>query len=321
VSGTAVITVAHGRHDHWQRQQAALRASACPPDIRVLVAIDDIALADIAERADPTTVVIPVRSTTDGLPLSSARNAGARAALERGAGVLIFLDVDCLPAPGLVEAYASAAEDPVTCRSILCGPVTYLPPPPAGGYDLARLADRDDPHPARPAPDPGEVLIGGSHDLFWSLSFAVTGDIWRLLGGFHEGYAGYGGEDTDFGRLARARGVGLAWIGDARAYHQWHPSGDPPVQHLASILRNSRLFRRRWGEWPMRGWLDGFVERGLIVASPDGDYTLPAAGEGQTMPHEGRGIKRSGHDTVGDETGSPHGGDGTAESARRAGTT
>ena len=59
-------------------------------------------------------------------------------------------------------------------------------------------------------------------------------------------------------RLRRERDLGRPHPGlarGARAYHQHHPSSSPPVQHLADILRNGALFRRRWGRWPMEGWL------------------------------------------------------------------
>jgi hypothetical protein len=59
-------------------------------------------------------------------------------------------------------------------------------------------------------------------------------------------------------------GLDLGWLGDARAYHQHHPTQDPPVQHLHAILRNARLFHERWGWWPMSGWLEAFAQRGLV---------------------------------------------------------
>ena len=81
---------------------------------------------------------------------------------------------------------------------------------------------------------------------------------------------GYGAEDTDFGRKAEMLGIDLAWVGGARAYHQHHPVSDPPVEHLEDILRNGALYARRWGTWPMGGWLNAFEQRGLICPSPEG---------------------------------------------------
>jgi hypothetical protein len=37
------------------------------------------------------------------------------------------------------------------------------------------------------------------------------------------------------------------------------------VQHLHDIIRNAAIFHRRWGWWPMTGWLREFERRGLIV--------------------------------------------------------
>jgi len=53
-------------------------------------------------------------------------------------------------------------------------------------------------------------------------------------------------------------------VGGAHAYHQWHPTTTPPWQHLDDILRNSATFARRWGEWPMAGWLRAFEAAGAI---------------------------------------------------------
>ncbi|WP_104102405.1 glycosyltransferase family 2 protein [Arthrobacter sp. 08Y14] len=259
-----VITLVHGRHAHLAAQQQALLRSSQLPDDYVLVAMDDPEIA--ASFPDPRLpgTVVELPRTDTALPLAKARNAGARAALQRGADLLLFLDVDCLPGTDLVAGYAAAAKDDTVAGRLLCGPVTYLEPPGPEGYCLDRLHDLDSPHPARPAPQPDEIIPEDNPDLFWSLSFAVTAATWDRIGGFCEDYTGYGGEDTDFARLAGRAGAGLAWVGAARAYHQFHPTQDPPVQHLADIVRNANLFHARWGAWPMGGWLQGFRELGLI---------------------------------------------------------
>ncbi|MBV9831995.1 MAG: hypothetical protein JOZ82_10425, partial [Marmoricola sp.] len=188
----AVVTVAHGRHRHLRRQEASLRAGGRGPDHHVVVALCDPALAGrLDDHADWTAL----EGDRDRLPIAAARNAGARRALELGAEVLVLLDVDCLAGPELVAAYERAVRE--APGTIWSGPVTYLPP----GLDERQLARPwllDDPHPARPAPGPGTRLTDADPDLFWSLSFALSAEAWRRSGGFHEGYEGYGGEDTDF---------------------------------------------------------------------------------------------------------------------------
>ncbi|MER5204136.1 galactosyltransferase-related protein [Streptomyces sp. NPDC002825] len=273
----AVITLVSGRHRHLALQQSGLARSERLPDTYVVVTMDDPAAGANAARGSPAATVVPVAVPHAGrLPLAAARNAGARRALARGADVLVFLDVDCVPGPKSVARYAEAASD----GRLLCGTVAYLPPPPAGGYRLADLPELADPHPGRPAPEPGRLLTGGDPDLFWSLSFALTAGTWRRIGGFCEDYTGYGGEDTDFGRLAHRAGVDLCWLGGAPAYHQYHPTENPPVRHLHDILRNGDLFRRRWGRWPMEGWLHAFARMGLVrfdTATGAWQATPPAA--------------------------------------------
>lgn len=268
---TAVITIAHGRHDHRRMQRLALARSRTAVDDHVLVAMDDRGYADVERRTAPAGArVIDIEPHPNGLPLARARNVGARAAIDAGAELLIFLDVDCLPAPDLVTGFQRAATNSAARGSLLCGPVTYLPPAPPGGYDLDRLHECDSPHAARPAPRPGETVVGGPHELFWSLSFAVDAPMWVRIGGFDEAYVGYGGEDTDFGQRARAAGVDIAWVGGARAYHQHHPTDDPPIRHVDAILRNGGVFAARWGWWPMQGWLDEFVRTGIIERTSTG---------------------------------------------------
>jgi N-acetylglucosaminyl-diphospho-decaprenol L-rhamnosyltransferase len=260
----AVVTLVHGRHEHLRRQQASLAVGGRLPDHHVVVAMGDPVLASqVSEHAD--WVALPAEPGR--LPLAAARNAGAARALEFGAEVLVFLDVDCLVGPELVAGYERAVLD--APGTVWSGPVTYLP----ANLD-ERLLDRtwllDDPHPGRPAPPPGVRQQNHDPALFWSLSFALSADAWRRGGGFHEEYVGYGGEDTDFALQVVDRGLLLGWVGDARAYHQHHPVSDPPTEHLDDILRNGEIFHRRWGRWPMEGWLRDFASMGLVRQVDDG---------------------------------------------------
>ena len=264
----AVITPVAGRHAHLGMQRRGLRRSRLPADSHVVVCMDDPGAADVAAAHDgPPLTAVPVEVPDSRLPLARARNVGAQTAIESGADLLVFLDVDCIPAPGMLGRYVQCAtEDPAP--RLLCGPVAYLPPPPADGYDLDRLGELADPHPARPWPAEDQTLRDGDPRLFWSLSFAVRPDVWNRIGGFCEEYHGYGGEDTDFGQCAATAGVRLDWTGGAYAYHQFHPSGDPPVEHVDDILANAHVFFRRWGWWPMTGWLTEFQRLGLAAFDP-----------------------------------------------------
>ncbi|QIG42094.1 glycosyltransferase family 2 protein [Nocardioides anomalus] len=272
MSRVAVVTLAHGRHEHLAAQHRSLARGSRRPDRYVVVAMDDPSIEPTVRDGLRREVVAVPREPL-GLPLAAARNAGVAHALAGGADTVVLLDVDCLAGPDLVAAYAAAcATEPATVWS---GVVTYLPEPPPGGYDLARLDALDDPHPARPDPGPGHALYGTDPDLFWSLSFAMAASAWGHAGGFCEDYVGYGGEDTDFGHAVVRSGLEHGVLGGARAYHQWHPVSRPPVEHLDDVLRNAALFHERWGRWPMEGWLAAFEERGL-AAFRDGRWVATA---------------------------------------------
>lgn len=273
---TAVITTVRGRSAHLRNQRIGLEGNSRHTDLHVVVAIDDPGVSNFLGEADVPTVLVNCPAGDDALPVAHARNLGAVTALHEGADLLVFLDVDCIPGDDLVSCYYEAAGHPEHAGALLCGPVTYLPPPGAGGYPMNGLHELASPHPARPAPPGRQVVAGTDYRLFWSLSFAVTSSTWHRIGGFSEDYRGYGGEDTDFAQRAAERGVLLKWIGGADAFHQYHPVSDPPVEHLDDILRNAAVFQQKWGWWPMEGWLQAFQSLGLIARDSDGrPYRLP----------------------------------------------
>ncbi|HEY0688781.1 MAG TPA: galactosyltransferase-related protein [Kribbella sp.] len=275
---TAVITTVHGRGDHLRRQIAGLQLSNRPTDMHIVVALGDPTVQDVVASAASSAIVIDCRNANDELPVAQGRNVGAAAALHCGAELLVFLDVDCIPAAALIGRYHHAATHQEHAQALLCGPVTYLPPPAPGGYALNQLTSQINPHPGRPAPAGTHIVTSTDYTLFWSLSFAVSAATWKQIGGFCELYRGYGGEDTDFAQSAAAAGVTMRWVGGADAFHQYHPVSDPPVEHIDDILRNTTLFHQRWGWWPMQGWLREFENRGLIQRGADGQPHRLSAG-------------------------------------------
>jgi GT2 family glycosyltransferase len=275
---TAVITTVHGRHEHLRRQLRGLQRSARAADVHVIVALGDPQIRKVVAAAGSGAVVVDCAARGGRLPMARGRNVGAAAAIEFGAEVMIFLDVDCIPGSTLIGRYHDAAADPVHAGSLLCGPVTYLPPPGPHGYPLDQLSRRVDPHPARPAPWDTEVVASTDYHLFWSLSFAVRPATFNRIGGFCERYRGYGGEDTDFAQCAAAAGVTMRWVGGADAFHQYHRVSDPPTEHLDDICDNAAVFHARWGWWPMQGWLRDFEKLGLISRGADGAPGRRASG-------------------------------------------
>ena len=266
----SVLTILRGREAHLANMLRGLARQTRPPD--------EVVIAVMGERPVDAGVEtpFPVRQVLvpgDPLPLARARNAAARAA--RGEA-LIFLDVDCIPAPGLVEDYAAGLAD---WPGLLMGEVMYLPSGATRGAwsfeGFAALAER---HSDRQGPPSEGVRPCNDYRCFWSLNFALAAGLWASSGGFDEAYEGYGGEDTDFGRTLDAAGVPIGWMKGGLAYHQHHPHHMPPVHHIDSILRNTEVFRRKWGDYTMGHWLHAFTLMGLVELGPDGWRRLRETG-------------------------------------------
>ena len=67
---------------------------------------------------------------------------------------------------------------------------------------------------------------------------------------------------------ARSHHVPLHKI-SALAYHQFHPSYDPPLNHLEAIVSNARIFYDKWQLLPMKKWLEQFAQMRYIKLEGD----------------------------------------------------
>src|ERR1700729_3019669 len=144
---SAVITIVHDRHDHLRAQRRGLADSQVRPGWQIVLSIDDAAVTEVVQDGTGLpTIVLPMPTHAAGLPLAAARNAGARRAMAEGAETLVFLDVDCIPAPAMMAYYLAAAR--AVPDSLLSGPVTYLPPVPVAELAASALMRRRSPHPA-----------------------------------------------------------------------------------------------------------------------------------------------------------------------------
>ena len=66
---TALITVAHGRHDHLRRQREAIARLSRPGDQHIVVAMDDPEIAGLVDAEDHRVVSIgPARPDCRWLP-------------------------------------------------------------------------------------------------------------------------------------------------------------------------------------------------------------------------------------------------------------
>lgn len=261
----SVLTIVKDRPEHLAQLVEGLRRSDVPPNELIIA---DMGSDPAMTAPDAPFPVRIVRVVEEGLQLAAARNAAACAAI---GDYLLFLDVDCIPMRGLVAEMARQLRRNDT---LICAEVFYLGPTDArGSWSEKSLKLSATPHPARtfPARDVREETNAG---LFWSLVFGIRRARFENLGGFDEGYTGYGAEDTDFGFRARRAGVPLLFMGGPGAFHQHHDVLDPPLQHVEDIVRNAQRFHDRWKVWPMEGWLRAFSDLGVVEWSEHGVWLL-----------------------------------------------
>lgn len=251
----SVLTIVRNRAGHLAQLIEGLKRSTMLPC--------ELVITDMG--SDPRVIApaapLPVRVVHmegKGLPLAAARNAAARTAIGEH---LLFLDVDCIPMRDLVEQMSHRLRQN---DGVICAEIFYLGPAEArGSWSEEVLKQSAIPHPVRAFPAEG-LCEETNAGLFWSLAFGIRRARFDDLGGFDEGFTGYGAEDTDFGFRARQAGIPLMFMGGPGAFHQHHAVFDPPLQHVEDIVCNAQRFHDRWQVWPMEGWLRAFSDLGVI---------------------------------------------------------
>ena len=256
----SVCTAYNGRHEHLVNFILGLRRSERPPS-ELVIAVQGLRLRDLPLASFP---IRQVRLADEPHSVARARNA---AAARSSGDMLVFLDADCIAHPQLLDDYAAIA----TQGGLLMGEVGFLPPGgTAHGIDHGQLEPQAVADPERPAA-PAEALEPcRDYRLFSALNFAIPARGFAAAGGFDQDYVGEGGEDIDFSRRAMSAGLSFARARGAKAYHQHHRQMVPPVDRIDAILANAELFRARWNQPVMEGWLRGFELLGLAGRSADG---------------------------------------------------
>ncbi len=215
------VTVIIPTHNRCKSLQRTLRALLDDPHLaesgEVVVVADgcsDGTLQVLRERR--WRWPLRVLDQTPGRGAAAARNAGA--AIARGS-LLLFLDDDVEPSPGLVERHLRAhSAEP---RRAAVG--TY---PPA----------------LRGAADPVHVLkrnwwLGKFHEIgksghrfdyrdLLSGNLSLSSSLFEELRGFDSGIGSAGGEDYEFGIRLFEAGAELVFLPDAHALHHEHETTD-----------------------------------------------------------------------------------------------
>ncbi len=214
----SVIVPTHNRLELLQRKMAALEAQDLEPErFEVVVVADgctDGTLAWLGAYRPPFALTV---LETPGRGPAYARNRGAEAARGR---VLVFSDDDTFPAPQALRRHLEAQAR-------------------APGVYVGGLAWEDGTR-WRPAVRWGRVHWVSVNGANTSLPLAA----FRAVGGFWEGFDGYGVEDLELGfRLARA-GLRFGYLPEAWAVHAGRPSL-PDLEKARSAGRQAvRAVRR-----------------------------------------------------------------------------
>lgn len=223
----SVVIPVYNRVDLLRRTLAGL-TNQTHPNLTVVVA-DDGSEEDVegcvAEFRDTLTIDI-AHQDHDGYGAGRARNLGA----SRATGdVLVFIDADCVPAPGLVAAHARWHA--VAGNLVVIGSRHHL-----DTTDLSVEAIRSGELPApsgRPA-DFRRVFYRRTTDLRFgdeayralvSSNFSVRTELFHAVGGFSDLFRRWGGEDTELGWRLFSNGAFIIPDNEAVIFHQTQIDG------------------------------------------------------------------------------------------------
>ena len=269
----SVIIPTHDRRDHLHRLLAALSSQReGTPPFEVIVVADGC-----TDDTGPATrsLAVPYPLTVleqEGLGAGNARNAGARVAQGH---LLLFLDDDVEPAPGLVAEHAAAHHMALDSPRVVLGPYRLPESDEIGFYPTHVRAWWADLFSAMARPGHRfayrDILAG-------NLSLPVA--VWRSVGGFDPAFRGCGGEDWELGVRLLAAGIEPHFASDAEAVHHVSGTGDVPgsferarQEGVADVLIGSRHAALR-PSLDLRHWTG--VTRRLL---PRLAVSWPAAGD------------------------------------------
>jgi cellulose synthase/poly-beta-1,6-N-acetylglucosamine synthase-like glycosyltransferase len=183
----SVVVPTHSRPAGLARLLAALREQTLAGERFEVVVVDD-GSDPPAQAGDGARVVRHERARGP----AAARNAGWR---EAGAPLVAFVDDDCVPAPGWLDAILAAGDGDA---AVVQGPVE---------------------HRGEVTPLDHTIEVAGPSRLCVSANIAYARALLERTGGFDETLR-RAGEDVELGTRALAAGGELRWAPEARVEHE-----------------------------------------------------------------------------------------------------
>jgi GT2 family glycosyltransferase len=206
----SVIIPTHNRRASVCRTLAGLGVQSMPPDRFEVIVVADGCSDDTATALSTLKHPFAFRLIEQpGQGQGKARNVGADAAT---GSILVFLDDDIEPLPGMLAAYEESHRR--YPRHLLLGPALPMLP-----EDRSLFAQglrnwwndhiRNLTHPAHRF---------GYRDMH-SGNFSMSAELFREMNGFDPEFFGRSGEDYEFGIRLLAEGVSFAVAPGAAGYH------------------------------------------------------------------------------------------------------
>ena len=223
----SVIVPTHNRAESAARLARALDSQQCDAPFEVVFALDGCTddTREVLESVDlgmvPKIVELP------GLGAAAARNRGAASATGE---LLLFVDDDVVPQPGMLDAHV--ASHTVRGRSAVVGLYPYAPDMSVNPLDFFI---RDWWHSRF------EALADPTHTFTYR--DCLTGNLslprreFEAVGGFDEAFQKDGREDYDLGARLLKSGAQIRLAPDALAYHY-------PINRPKSLLGKRLTFGR-----------------------------------------------------------------------------